>query len=251
MAAVGMLASAAAATTVTPSHTPTPGRVVCAGDCNGDGMVRVAELIAMVRRVLGVSPTTSCGESDLLPQTVDSVVKAVRASLYGCEASSTETFTATPTLTATPTRDDAQPTSTPEPLVNGSCTDCCIDCRTPDCLSECVGVDQCELVADWSGVVTDELSGTPIVDAEVTLNGAAVGTDASGAYSIRSIRDEVCTGLDYLYEFSVRAPGYRTFVEMFYRTPFPSTATRDVTLSPSSEVRAYVFGRDLESDSGS
>jgi len=128
------------------------------------------------------------------------------------------------------------PTPTPGPLENLPCEQCCADCTTQECLAECAGHEACDLVAEWSGVVTDLFGGQPIARAEVTVNGAVVRTNHSGDYSITSVREEICTGLDYPYELSVRAPGYQTFVESFYRVPLPRRTRRDVELLPNAET---------------
>ena len=91
-------------------------------------------------------------------------------------------------------------------------------------------------------MVSDALTGQPLAQVEVTVNGATARTDENGEYTVHSLREEVCTGLDYLYELSVAAPGYRTFVESFYRVPFPRQVTRDIELAPTPEFRAFVNG---------
>lgn len=66
----------------------TPARAQpCAGDCDGDGAVVVAELIAAVGITLGTAPLAACasGDGDGDGQvTVDELIRAVNAALDGC-----------------------------------------------------------------------------------------------------------------------------------------------------------------------
>jgi hypothetical protein len=62
----------------------------CPGDCDGDGRVTVAELVAGVRAVLGEDPLSTCDAVDSdrdTRATVDDLVRAVQAALYDCDAS--------------------------------------------------------------------------------------------------------------------------------------------------------------------
>ena len=107
----------------------------CAGDCNGDGMVSVSELITGVRISLGAAPLDDCSAFDVGGDgqvRIDELITAVNAALAGCPATPTPTATPSatassvvaesPTPTATPT-DTAQPgtpTATPtQPMVSG------------------------------------------------------------------------------------------------------------------------------------
>jgi hypothetical protein len=63
----------------------------CQGDCNGDGVVRINELIVMVGIALGDEPVSACahgvdcpcsGPGDLCD--IFFMVRAVNAGLYGC-----------------------------------------------------------------------------------------------------------------------------------------------------------------------
>lgn len=61
--------------------------IPCDGDCNGDGEVKVAELVTAVGISLGTVDRSACaslGDSD--PVTIDYLVGAVRSSLEGCPA---------------------------------------------------------------------------------------------------------------------------------------------------------------------
>jgi hypothetical protein len=64
----------------------------------------------------------------------------------------------------------------------------------------------------------------------VTVNGRTVSTDADGFYSTRSVRDDACNALDYLYEIVVRAPGYRDFIGRMYQSLVSGTRVRNVAL---------------------
>ncbi len=64
--------------------TPSP---TCTGDCNGDGIVTVDEIITMVNIALGNAPITECEAGDANGDgqiTVDEILTAVNAALNGC-----------------------------------------------------------------------------------------------------------------------------------------------------------------------
>jgi hypothetical protein len=107
--------------------------LACVGDCNGDGMVSVAELVEGVRISLGEAPLSECPAFDATPDgqlRIDELVLAVTAALDGCPATPTPspadtpiaspTTTDTPEATGTPTPADT-PTATPTvPMVAGN-----------------------------------------------------------------------------------------------------------------------------------
>ncbi len=85
-----------------PTSTPAPASA-CAGDCNGDGMVTVDEILAMVNIALGSDLVTNCTAGDVNGDgmiTVDEILAAVDNALNGCipPATPTATATAVPTL---------------------------------------------------------------------------------------------------------------------------------------------------------
>ncbi len=76
----------------TPTPTATPGPAACSGDCDGDGVVTINELVRMTNMALGIS---ICGEDPVLPCpagdangdcsiTVEELVRAVGNSQNGC-----------------------------------------------------------------------------------------------------------------------------------------------------------------------
>ena len=82
--------------------TPTPTVGACVGDCNGDGEVRINELILGVNIALGNAAVSACASFDC-PQPLPGVfincaVEAVNNALLGCR-----TTPVSPTVTATPT----------------------------------------------------------------------------------------------------------------------------------------------------
>jgi len=80
------VATGATATPSQPADTPTPGGP-CAGDCNGDGRVTVAELIRGVRIALEQSPLVNCPSFDTNRNgavTINELITAVRNALDGC-----------------------------------------------------------------------------------------------------------------------------------------------------------------------
>ena len=98
------------APTETPTVTPVPGPV-CVGDCSGDGMVAINELITMVNIALGSSPASACPArcgGDTVE--ISCIIRAVNNALSGCPDTSA-TPTGIPGGTATATV--PQPTRTP------------------------------------------------------------------------------------------------------------------------------------------
>ena len=95
-----------------PIAAPTPTETVCTGDCNGNGVVTVNEVIVGVNIALGNTGVTTCPAFDRNNDgtvTVDELVAAVNNLLYGCGVTPpTPRPTATPTATApdTPTATD-------------------------------------------------------------------------------------------------------------------------------------------------
>jgi hypothetical protein len=124
------------------------------------------------------------------------------------------------------------PPCTPTPTVENvqSCAECCNHCTTEACFAACFGVQGCQLITEWEGTVTDAATSEPIAGAAVTVNGTTASTDAEGLYSTTSVKDEVCNGLDYLYEIAVRAPGYRDFIGRMYQSLVPGTRVQNVEL---------------------
>jgi hypothetical protein len=183
----------------------------CDGDCNGDLNVRIGELTRAVGIALGTIASSTCpvfrdGAS------VAQLVRAVRAALDGCA----ELFPALPVPTPVETK--------------RRCDQCCADCSSVECVAQCVGRDACALVSEWSGVIRDATTGAPIAGATLTLNGTAVHSDEQGAYILTSIRDEVCSGLDYLYALTVTATGYESLSDSLYRVPYIGPVVRDIEL---------------------
>jgi hypothetical protein len=89
--------------TIGPSQTPTPTATTavlpCPGDCNGDGSVTVAELIAGVASVLdGTRPCAALDRDGDGVAIVGEMIAAVNALLAGCPAPPTPTETPAATL---------------------------------------------------------------------------------------------------------------------------------------------------------
>ena len=91
-----------------------PAQAQCVGDCNGDGMVAINELITGVNIALGTQPVSACpafangqGEVDIAQ-----LIKGVNNALNGCPVVDTPTATEVPTEPATATVTEA-PTETP------------------------------------------------------------------------------------------------------------------------------------------
>jgi len=85
----------------------TPARA-CVGDCNGDGVVTISELVQGVAIALGIAaPATCAAFGSGGGVTISDLVTAVNALLGGCPA------TASPTITPTPTPTINQPPTLP------------------------------------------------------------------------------------------------------------------------------------------
>jgi len=64
-----------------------PNAEACAGDCNGDGMVTIDEVLTAVNMALGVLPPSACDLADAAHDgavTIDDVVRVVTHALKGC-----------------------------------------------------------------------------------------------------------------------------------------------------------------------
>lgn len=73
--------------TATPTPLPTPTPTPCAGDCTGDGMVTIDELVMCVNMALGGQGEAACPHCDPNADggvTIDEVIAAVNAALNGC-----------------------------------------------------------------------------------------------------------------------------------------------------------------------
>ena len=82
------------AATATPTPTATPAPPACAGDCDGDGTVTVAELIGGVASALGsAAPCAALDADGDGVARIDELVAAVNAALAGCPAPATPTAT--------------------------------------------------------------------------------------------------------------------------------------------------------------
>lgn len=68
---------------------PLTAKPACIGDCDGDGVVTVNEVVTLVRVLLGQTPLGLCAEADVNGDgaiDVAEIVKAVRSLLVGCAA---------------------------------------------------------------------------------------------------------------------------------------------------------------------
>lgn len=112
--------------------TATPATAQCVGDCNGNGMVVINELVLGVNIDLGLQPVSACEAFANSQGIVDisQLVKGVNNALNGCPATPTATGTmaGTATATITPTlpignTPTATPTATqPSGLGSHTCT---------------------------------------------------------------------------------------------------------------------------------
>src|SRR5262249_7484584 len=93
--------------TSTAAATPTatlPAFHLCVGDCNGDGIVGIEELIRGVNIALGNLPVTDCPALDCEGNgvTINCLIRAVNNALNGCPATPTPTETTEAVPTRTP-----------------------------------------------------------------------------------------------------------------------------------------------------
>ncbi len=90
--------------TATASPTPVPCISLCVGDCDGDGLVTINEIIVMVNIALGNLPVSACLAGDAnndLTIDVSEIILAVLNALNGCPQPA-PTCTPTPSPSATP-----------------------------------------------------------------------------------------------------------------------------------------------------
>jgi murein DD-endopeptidase MepM/ murein hydrolase activator NlpD len=85
----GVVASAAEVPTSTPTSAPgaTPTPLACAGDCDGDGVISIAELIRAVGIALGTVPLDACVAADPLSDgrvTIAELVRCVGSAIGNC-----------------------------------------------------------------------------------------------------------------------------------------------------------------------
>jgi hypothetical protein len=99
-----------------------PARAQCVGDCNGDLMVAINELIIGVNIALGSQPASACPSFDVNGDgevTINELITAVNNALGACP---TGGDTPTPTATRTPTTPTGPTaTATPTTPIGGSC----------------------------------------------------------------------------------------------------------------------------------
>lgn len=98
--------TAAPTPSATFAPTPIPAPCSCVGDCNGDGVVTVNELIVLVDIALGNIPISACPAGDADQDgniTINEIVAAVNNALNGCPACPTPTATVSAPPTHSPT----------------------------------------------------------------------------------------------------------------------------------------------------
>ncbi len=102
---------------------PGAAQPACIGDCNGDGEVRINELIIGVNIALGRADISACGGIDSNGDgevRINELIQAVRSALDGCTAVTATPSDSTPTATATGTVATEIPTATPTGTVAAS-----------------------------------------------------------------------------------------------------------------------------------
>ncbi len=118
-----------------PTPSPTPSPIACIGDCNGDGLVAINELITGVNIDFGRDLPEVCFALECEPGPlvyVHCLVLAVYNALYGCPPSAHPTATLMPSPTPTPTA-LIEPSVTVSPVVRtGFTLDGCVDEFPPE-----------------------------------------------------------------------------------------------------------------------
>ncbi|HSP99120.1 MAG TPA: hypothetical protein VL049_18000 [Candidatus Dormibacteraeota bacterium] len=123
-----------------------PAHAQCGGDCNGDGMVAINELITGVNIALGSSQVTACQSFDANGNgmvAINELIAAVNNALAGCSA---VTPTATPTTSAT-TSPTTSVTPVPTSDICGQPSTSCGD-GVPDVLSKTETCDDGNTIDD-------------------------------------------------------------------------------------------------------
>jgi hypothetical protein len=98
---------------------------ICTGDCNGDGVVTVDEVVRGVRIALGGAPLADCPAADADGSgmvTIGDLVGAVGAALDGCRSPSTPTPTPRPDRCGDGVLEDGE-----------TCDTCPVDCTVLAC----------------------------------------------------------------------------------------------------------------------
>jgi hypothetical protein len=94
------------------ARVPLLAQQACSGDCNGDGMVSVNELVTIVNIALGDMDLSQCSAADVDGDRVvkiNEMVDAVDAALNGCPPTAPTAASTPPDATATPTPEEATP----------------------------------------------------------------------------------------------------------------------------------------------
>jgi hypothetical protein len=154
----------------------------CPGDCNGDGVVVINELIIAVNIALDLQTVSACGASDLNHDgriTVDELIRNVDAAIIGCSAVATPTNTATttesPAATATGTATQAATaseiataTSTLTPPATATATDTAIATPTGTTDATVTGTSQPSATATPADTESETPELTPTETPEET-----------------------------------------------------------------------------------
>jgi hypothetical protein len=153
-----------AAAVLVTANGSAPGQVdACPGDCNGDGRIRVDELVVHVSIALGLLSLDACETVDVDDNgalTIDEVVRAVAIVLNGCP-------TPTPTATLTPSTDT--PTATGTATESATVTPTAGDTATPSVTASATETPTATPTAtETSSVPTPTPTVTPV---EPTITG--------------------------------------------------------------------------------
>src|SRR4029453_9122779 len=168
----------------TPTATATRGPARCPGDCNGDGMVTIDELVTLVNITLNSADVATCPAGDRDDNgtvTIEEMVLAMATTLRGCPFVPTSTPTTSPpgstsTPTSSPPGQTSTPTSTPPQPTN-----------TPTATPPEPTAPPAGRTGTLQGTVTNSLTAAPVAGATVTLSpaipGIMISTAADGTYS--------------------------------------------------------------------
>lgn len=196
-----------------PAHA---GDAVCPGDCNGDGVVAINELITAVNIALGLAPLSACPAAD--PDgsgtvTVDDLIKAVNSALEGCPSA-----TPTPVDLLRVTGACRQPGAGPRGLV-------------PCDLGTLIAVWRCNMSATCLAMLEAR---TRLGDGPVENGGAFdVGVDAAAAARATLLLEAPLPGAKIYRTINIGPAAGRA---SFARITAGATNSLEAPIGPASEA---------------
>ena len=203
-----------------------PGRsaAACAGDCDDDGTVSIAELVTLVNIALNGDGADRCAAGDVNGDgriTIEELITAVNSALLGCPSTPTASPTAAASALATATASATPTVSAPPPTETGTAT----PPVTPSATSIATPTQTFATTATATGSPTTTASATrtPAATETVTPNASAVDT---------ATRTATPSGSPAVTSTASAAPTDTTTATL------PQTPSASSTVSQSSTVSA-------------